>query len=613
MNNPKFYIYGVPDGFNMLSGTPEEILYYQLFYDTSKKGREMRINRKANGETVYSYLIYNLVACKGRAGAFLGMSIAFSGNEYCNNPIALKELFEGVYNEVILKADDKDKIIAAIDGGNAIGRFCITKFEERQDMCEKIGRIIINNVVGELAGSIRTIDASFDNSKEGRILTLPLDTDNNSISQALHSYTWVSLSSECKATPVSAQQNNTQKPSSRMAVPNTLGQDLLSVHFINELTKKAGSYKDFIIQGLKGLASFPEISAKREEINHHLDTIEEYVSRQPELKKVKEDYMSIYKELVDLKPQQQKVSTQSGPQPFPHNDDDNDGIMTLIRPYLPKIIAALCAVIVIAIVVILWPSDSQAPTPPDSEDAEEIAEKRESETDDVSVTFNENEFQNLLSGADYKAAWSMIQKVADTGKRRSLELALQNSYREWFNLELDKRQNNLKALIELKEKIAAYVDFNEDNNRHNNLLDAYIKPLQERATQQERERQERLAQQQRERQERLARESNQGESSGGEGNADGTAGTHSRGGVIKIFKADVNYTKGSPISASVGNVISCKKNDTFVVEGATSVSVVSGDIQISRQPNGQIRIKAHKLQTHKVKMNQVVYTFNVAP
>ena len=205
MNNPKFYIYGVPDGFNMLSGTPDEILYYQLFYDTSKKGREMRINRKANGEIVYSYLIYNLVACKGREGAFLGMSITFSGNEYCNNPVALKELFEGVYNEVILKADDKDKIIAAIDGGNAVGRFCITKFEERQEMCEKIGRIIINNVVGELASSIRTIDTSFDNSKEGRILTLPLDADNNSVSQALHSYTWVSLSSECKTIPVPPQ------------------------------------------------------------------------------------------------------------------------------------------------------------------------------------------------------------------------------------------------------------------------------------------------------------------------------------------------------------------------------------------------------------------------
>ena len=183
MNNPKFYIYGVPDGFNMLSGTPDEILYYQLFYDTSKRGREMRINRKTNGETVYSYLIYNLVSCKGREGAFLGMSIVFTGDEYCNNPVSLKELFDGVYNEIIQKSDDKDKIISSINGANAIGRFCISRFDERQDMCEKIGRIIINNVIGELADSISTIDDSFNNSKEGRMLTLPFDADDIGISR----------------------------------------------------------------------------------------------------------------------------------------------------------------------------------------------------------------------------------------------------------------------------------------------------------------------------------------------------------------------------------------------------------------------------------------------
>lgn len=608
MNTPKFYIYGVPDGFNMLSGTPDEILYYQLFYDTSKKGREMRINRKANGETVYSYLIYNLVACKGRAGAFLGMSIAFTDNEYCNNPVALKELFEGVYNEVILKADDNDKIVAAIDGGNAVGRFCITKFEERQEMCEKIGRIIINNVVGELAGSIRTIDASFDNSKEGRILTLSLDSDNNVICQALRSYTWVSLSSDCKVTSVSAQQNNTHKPSGHMVNHITMRQDQLSVHFINELSKKVGGYKDFIIQGLKGFVSGTDITSMLEEINHHLDTIEEYVGRQPELIKVKEDYMSIYNELVDLKPRRQKVPPQPGSQPFLHDDGKKGGIIALVRPYLSKIIAASCSVVVIAVIIFLWPSDDSKPTTHAAKDVEEVAEDRESGTDDASVSFNENEFRNILAGADYKAAWSMLQKVADEEKRKNFKLALQNSYREWFNLELKKRQNDLQALQELKEKIADYADFNEDNDRHNNLLDAYIKPIQERVAQKEPDRQERFAQQQ-----RLAHEREQRESVGGEGDAGGTAGSRSRGDVIKIFKADVNYTKGSPISASAGNVILCKKNDSFVVEGATNYSVVNGDIQISRQPNGQIRIKAHKLQTHKVKLNQVVYTFNVTP
>ena len=588
MNNPKFYIYGVPDGFNMLSGTPEEILYYQLFYDTSKKGREMRINRKANGETVYSYLIYNLVACKGREGAFLGMSIAFNGNEYCDNPVRLKELFEGIYNEVILKADDNDKIIVAIDGGNAVGRFCIARFEERQEMCEKIGRIIINNVIGELAGSIRTIDTSFDNSKEGRILTLPIDADNVSISQALRNYMWVSLSSECKAAPIPPQPSDSYRSLGRKPTPVAISQDLLSVHFINDLSKKVGSYKDFIIQGLKGQVSFPEISTKRDEINHHLDTIEEYVGRQTELTKLKEEYMSIYKELVDLKPQQQKVPPQPGSQPFPHNDDENGGIMAFIRPYLFKLIAALCAVLVILIVVILWPSDN-----PNAEDVEGVAEERESGTDENSTIFKEKDFQDLLANADYKAAWSMLQKVGDAEKRGSLELALQNSYREWFNDELKKRQNDLQGLIELKKKIAAYADFNEDKNLHNNLLDAYL--------------QERKKEQEREQQEQLARKRKQLESEGG---ASGSATGRSRGSVIQIFKADVNYKQEEPISAS-GYVIRCKRWDCFVVEGAT---LSTKDEHIEAVPiDGIIRIRVPHVGKFKVTLTQVEYTFQVTP
>ena len=609
MNNPKFYIYGVPDGFNMLSGTPDEILYFQLFYDTSRRGRELRINRKANGETVYSYLIYNLVSCKGREGAFLGMSIVFSGSEYCNNPVALKELFEGVYNEVILKADDKDKIIAAIDGGSAVGRFCIPKFEERQEMCEKIGRIIVNNVVNELGNLTRVIDKTFDNSKEGRILTLPLQADNTSINQALKKYTWVSLSSECKSIP-----ELKDPPPDPIVAPGVVSQDLLSVHFINELAKKVGPYKDFIIQGLKGLVSHPEVTSKREEINHYLDTIEEYVGRQPELTKLKGDYMSIYKELVDLKPQKKVDPLQPEGQPNPPVNDDKDGIMELIRHHLTKIIAALCVVLVVAVIIVLWPSDEKKPSkmPDDNvEEVEEVAEGVPSDIDDASKGFDANRFNALLAGADYKAAWSMLQKVDNAKKKENLEQALQNSYRVWFNSELKKRQNDLQGLLELKQKIAAYADFNNDNDMHNKFLDDYITPLQEQIAKSEREHQERLAQQERERRERSAPEREQ---SGSENSGGGEAtGTSSHGGVIKIFKADVNYKKEAPV---VGNKITCQKGDCFIVEGNFDSYVTKGNIEINRQKD-TMRIKASNLGSHKVILNQnhnqIIFVFNVNP
>lgn len=595
MSNPKFYIYGVPDGFDMPSGTPsDEILYYQLFYDTSKKGREMRINRKDNGETVYSYLIYNLVSSKGREGAFLGMSIAFTNNEYCNNHVALKELFEGIYNEVILKADDKDRIIDVIDGGNAVGRFCISKFDERHNMCEKIGRIIVNNVESELTKYISTINDTFDNSKEGRILTLTLETDNKSINQALHSYTWVSLSSECK-TIIPTQRDD----------PPVKNLDLLSAHFINALANKVGNYKDFIIKGLKGLVSPSEITAKREEINRHLDTIENYVGRQPELKKLKDEYMAIYKELVDLTP-----PPLGGPliESGHHSGMTIKNISKKIKPHFTKIVAVLFSILIVAaVIVVLWPSNETKPTPTKIEDTQhdERYVEKVNDVDDGLKAFDENSFKSLLANADYKTAWSMLQKVGDADKRKSLALELQNSYREWFNNELEKHQYDLKGLLELKQKITAYVDFNEDNDWHNNLLDAYINPLQEIIAKEERERQEKIARQERERQERLARERELRANGGG----DDVKNTSSRGNIIKIYKADVNYQKGAAISAS-GNVIRCKRKDCFVVEGATLTSKDNGIEAVTKE--GKVQIRVPKIGQYKVKLNQIEYTFQVS-
>lgn len=605
MNKPKFYIYGVPDGFNMLSGTPEEILYYQLFYDTSKKGKEMRINRKANGETVYSYLIYNLVSCKGREGAFLGMSIVFSGNEYCNDPAALIELFEGIYNEVILKADDKGKIVIPIDGGNAIGRFCIPKFDERQDMCEKIGRIIVNNIIGELDKKIAIIDNSFDSSKEGRILTLPINADNKSIIQAFRSYTWVSISTEYKPTPVTPPSKDTHQTAKHTTTSIVPSEDLLSVHFTKELKNKVSSYKDFIISGLKGLATLSEITKKREEINHYLDTLEEYVGRQPELTDLKKDYISIYQDIIDLKPQRQADVLQHKPQLSPPSDKDkkDDWLMAFLSEIsMRKVIGAAVAIFAIVLIIKLWPSSEGQEVIYNNPDQEKAIEEPEHGTDDASETFDEKVFNSLLDGADYKEAWSMIQNVQDDDKQQSLKLELQNSYRKWFNEELDKRQKDLQGLLNLKDKIAIYADFNIDNDRHNMLLDEDIASLKKLiAQQEERERQERIEKQKKEQQKRL----NSGDENGDSGNR-GVA----KPGVIKIYQADANYTKGAAISAS-GNVIICKRKDCFVIEGATLSSKDSG---IEAQPTGGIiRIRAANTGKYKVKLNQIEYTFNVTP
>ena len=592
MNNPKFYIYGVPDGFNMLSGTPDEILYYQLFYDTSKRGREMRINRKTNGETVYSYLIYNLVSCKGREGAFLGMSIVFTGDEYCNNPVSLKELFDGVYNEIILKSDDKDKIISSINGANAIGRFCISRFDERQGMCEKIGRIIINNVIGELADSISTIDDSFNNSKEGRMLTLPFDADDISISQALRSYTWVSLSSECKATPVSSQQSNYPKtPGHKKTYPIADSQDLLSVHFINELTNKVGSHKDFIIQGLKGRVSIDDIMAKREEINHYLNTIEEYIGRQPVLRKLRDDYMSIYNELDNLKPQQSTTTHTEMYTHFPVDDDkNNDWFKTFIQKNPKKIIAGACAVlllfIVLSVVGLLLSDDSKSTSKYDKTDETErnlyndtkglskaIGEgvNGEKGNDD---NFKYKEFYGFLNSYNFNTAWNMLQNVQGD-KKVGLKLTLQISYNKWFKEEVDNR-NSIDDLLKLKDIIKNYVAFNDFNENHIKFIENKIDKLKIN-------------------------------------NKKGTenkTGTGTSGVMIYHATDDYKYKKENAISAKDGK-ITCKRNSCFVIEGTNKLLRKDNGLEVDPN-NNHLNIRATEVGSKQLELaDSIVYTFNV--
>ena len=598
MSNPKFYIYGVPDGFNMLSGMPDEILYFQLFYDTNRKGTELRINRKANGETVYSYLKYNLVACKGREGAFLGMSVVFPDNTFCNNPTALKELFDGVYNQVILKAEDKDKIISVITGGNAIGRFCISKFAERQEMCEKIGRIIINNILGELSNSILKIDSSFDNSKEGRILTLPFDADNNSIDQALRNYTWVSLSTEYK--PIVTPKQSTQplrqgQPGLSQSAPN---QDLLSVHFIQDLSNKVTPYKDFIIQGLKGMKSVSEISKKREEINRHLDTIEEYVAKQPdELSKLKEDYVSIYNDIVGLTPQK-PLNPHTGPQKVVIKKDDigdNDWIKA-IKPYIPKILVGTLVLLAFVLCLILWYRGEETQANTSGVDSTTVV--KEHGTDAPPIPFDDATFNSLLSKCDFNAAWNMLQQLEDGDKKNNLLRTLRNAYKGWLQMDLHMKENDLDKLLELRQKLQEYSAFNDEYESDLQLLNkGYIQPLQDKLAKAERDRRAR----------ELAQHRNQNLDSGDGGGGAVEKKKVPSDGVVHIFKSDGAWKQGSAVS---GSTIMCKKRDCFIITGAKFRNKSDG-IEVAPQGDGTIRIRTVVPGTQKVTLDKMTITFNV--
>ena len=110
MNNIRFHIFGVPDGFDIYQEVidMENKSYYQCFYDESIKDQtRLAINRKPNGDVSYTYLKYHLYSNGNRPNAFIGLSVVFS-NGYYADVSSLYNLLEQTYNSLLQMARLQD-------------------------------------------------------------------------------------------------------------------------------------------------------------------------------------------------------------------------------------------------------------------------------------------------------------------------------------------------------------------------------------------------------------------------------------------------------------------------------------------------------------------------
>ncbi len=579
MNNPRFYIFGVPDGFDMLSGTPEEILYYQLFYNTSKKGTELRINRKANGETVYSYLKYNFVSCKGRTGSFFGMSVVFPDSCYCNNPMALKELLDGVYSQVILGAKDNDKIIAPMEGDNAAGRFCITGFENCKEMCDKIGRIVINNLITDnrFVESMTKIDGTFNNSNEGRMVTLPFEADNLEINEALKSYNWVSVSTEYKPKP-QIQPSVGDTTGSQKNKSSHSYEDLLTEEYIKKITNQADSYKDFIIKILTltnpSVEDKVSVLNKEQEIVQILDCLDKYEHFQPELKSLRENYSTIYGNICSLKA---KIKDE-------RKQESNGGFWEFMNGY--KMIIAVGFSVLLAVVLYLAVSLDNSMDNSDHAANGEVANNPEI-TSENHDSFDNERFDNLLKKNEFLEAFEMLEEEKRADLKESRYSTLYNKYKNWLSKEFNdiKVEKNKDRLIDLESQLenSFFKLYNEDNKEDLNFDRKKIAELKNKLT-------------------LPAKKSDR--------NEDDKKPSIEEVQELQIFKADDSYT---PIGEPINNkVIECQRKDHFLIKGVDIIgSYKDKVIGITREPNNRVaKLQIKQFGCHKLKLNGVDYTFN---
>ena len=105
------YIYGVPQGFDFYEKDVQFTDYFKSFYISSRRGRRFLINRKENGETIYTYLRYGMKeVCRQPQHAFFGMSVVMENGTYCPDFKIVLEYFEYLFRTLCHRAQcDKTK------------------------------------------------------------------------------------------------------------------------------------------------------------------------------------------------------------------------------------------------------------------------------------------------------------------------------------------------------------------------------------------------------------------------------------------------------------------------------------------------------------------------
>lgn len=303
--NIRFYIFGVPDGFDIYQETSnsEIVDYYQCFYDeTVKENTRLAIHRKANGEISYTYLKYHLFSAGNRAGSFIGLSVVFSGGYYADVS-SLYNLLEHAYNGML----ERGLILRPTANGNS-AIYQTPKFEHEIAEVKRVEALVLNTLNSEeYALEFADWDGSFDSGKPNTQLRIPFQIYNDNpeteqalnlkIAQKLRAYSWLSLSPDYIIKPTSTTSPKVED---------------FELDEVLDPETKSRCKDDFEVYQKDVLSAFSEyVSKANDNLNEKVNSLStdirnillllnKYVKKECELDKLLEKYKGLSKQLDDL-------------------------------------------------------------------------------------------------------------------------------------------------------------------------------------------------------------------------------------------------------------------------------------------------------------------------
>lgn len=187
----KTFIYGVPHGFDFYEKDAEFNDYFKGFYISSRRGRRLMINRRDNGETIYSYLRYGLKEVDRQPlHSFFGMSLVIDNYQFCPNFKVLLEWFDYLFNKLV----NEHNIIKFNDDG--VLYYVIHKFDENSFDVEWLKSNLPNILTQAGQTEIVSYDTSFADGKAGQVVSFNKPVGESRLLNTFKKYRWISVSSE---------------------------------------------------------------------------------------------------------------------------------------------------------------------------------------------------------------------------------------------------------------------------------------------------------------------------------------------------------------------------------------------------------------------------------